>query len=1558
MNKERDFDPGAWATSSEIESHVRLSAGEWIAAYKARPRLVEEHANFERATAEGGYGRRQIFELVQNGADAMISCPGRRIEVVLAPNALYCANEGVPVSKEGVDAILGAYLSVKRGSEIGRFGLGFKSVLGVTNKPEFYSRTGSFGFDSELSAQRIYEALPEIQDTPTPTLRLATPINPAAAAEGDPLLRELMSWADTVVKLPREPGSAGWLSSDIEEFPAEFLLFSPHVGALVLRDLESRATRTVEVAKDDENVVLKSGTEEQRWRIFHKEHTPSEAAKAQAGELAGRDVIPILWAFRLGGRLTRGRFWAFFPTEYETTLSGIVNAPWKLNEDRKSLLDGPFNRELLDEAARLVLENLQCLVDPADPGAVLDAMPARGREAPNWADDLITSLVYDKARDHPCIPDASHKLRRPDEINLHPEGVTPEALDAWFGYSRSPDDWCHPSVETTSRRSRVERLFTLKGRCAVPVKEWLEILVQDGSAEASAAAIRAGAHIVLAEEKCDREGVEQAKIVLDQHGDMVEPIPGTVFLARDERDLEGNLKVVHPKVVELPNVREAVADLGISEIDASSELEDLVVRSDERDFTAADWDHLWSLVREIHIDRAEELLRRDVKGTLNVRNLDGRYAGIDKVLLPGPVVPADGSRDASATIDTDFHAQELELIKRMGAVGSPSPGYGSKDAPWFQTYTDEARKAYVASLPDHSSMPASSYLRFSEESIPGPLKPIFNLSEEGRACFTHALLATQAGADPWHMSHTTRWDVYPTLEFPSPVDWVLLREGRLGTSLGYRPVSACVGPALAKWSSVFPVAQCSAKVAERLSLPSEMGELTPEQVSKALETAGTMDDDRLLGEFYSQICRAGHSPPGLLRCRVGQDRDSFPPQDVTVVSDAAEFTALTLAGRASLLVPASSDARLMAERWQLVPSGQAITTTVEADENGERTRIIDRYPSLAPHLKDGGADLLLVPCSSVRLEVLTSDGKYGEERDFVPPLEGCIYYRDTLPEDDVLGRVCHELNIQLTLEERDEALNYIRSLEKRDLVRRIRELGSPSEKLLELIGSEAIMRRLPTGLLRSVEERIGGTPSPAQLADLALSVYGVDTLHEFRSELQEAGLDPPPSWAGSRHAKAFVKTLGFAAEFAGFESRRRAAIMHVEGPPDLPPLHAFQQESAARIQELLQAESERRGVLSLPTGAGKTRVCAEAITKFVERGHVLSGPILWIAQSDELCEQAVQSWSEIWRSFGPRHRLRISRLWSSNETTQFTEGTHLVVATIQKLQGCIGAPEYDWLDDAACVVIDEAHGATETSYTKVLDWLGLGRGRDRCPLIGLTATPFRGGEDETMRLIRRFQGRRLDAIDAPVDKRYRTLQEMRVLAWVEPALLSGSDVSLSESELAELEKLNRLPASVTERLGQDTSRNDMLLKSITSLDRDWPVLLFGASVDHAQTMAALLRMEGLSAAAIWGQLESGARRYYIEEFKKGSIQVLTNFNVLTTGFDAPQVRAIYVARPTYSPALYQQMIGRGLRGPLNGGKDTCLIVNVEDNIINYGGALAFTQFEDLWKPGVAEETSP
>ena len=136
---------------------------------------------------------------------------------------------------------------------------------------------------------------------------------------------------------------------------------------------------------------------------------------------------------------------------------------------------------------------------------------------------------------------------------------------------------------------------------------------------------------------------------------------------------------------------------------------------------------------------------------------------------------------------------------------------------------------------------------------------------------------------------------------------------------------------------------------------------------------------------------------------------------------------------------------------------------------------------------------------------------------------------------------------------------------------------------------------------------------------------------------------------------------------------------------------------------------------------------------------------------------------------------------------------------------------------------------------------------------------------------------------------------------------------------------------VLDRIGQDHARMSILVEDIMSRDPDWPVLVFTPSVLSAQVLAATLRYREVEAESVSGQTGRQRRRDVIEDFKKGKIRVLANCDLLVQGFDAPAVRALYIARPTFSPNAYIQMAGRGLRGPRNGGKEECLIVDMADN---------------------------
>ena len=92
--------------------------------------------------------------------------------------------------------------------------------------------------------------------------------------------------------------------------------------------------------------------------------------------MADRAEVPIQWAVPMtAGRTSPGEFWAFFPTLELTTLSGVLNAPWKLNEDRTRLIEGPFNGELLTQIVKLVVDGLPTLGAGDDPGTVLELLP-------------------------------------------------------------------------------------------------------------------------------------------------------------------------------------------------------------------------------------------------------------------------------------------------------------------------------------------------------------------------------------------------------------------------------------------------------------------------------------------------------------------------------------------------------------------------------------------------------------------------------------------------------------------------------------------------------------------------------------------------------------------------------------------------------------------------------------------------------------------------------------------------------------------------------------------------------------------------------------------------------------------------------------------------------------------------------------------------------------------------------------------------------------------------------------------------------------------------------
>ena len=135
-----------------------------LGAYTQLPSLIKEHHGIEQTVLAGGYGYRQILELVQNGADAILEASsdtqpashGNRIQVVVRGSHLYVANTGAPLSQDGLEALLSSHSSPKRGNQIGRFGLGFKSLLRLGGRIDLFTKSsGGISFDPERCRQEL-----------------------------------------------------------------------------------------------------------------------------------------------------------------------------------------------------------------------------------------------------------------------------------------------------------------------------------------------------------------------------------------------------------------------------------------------------------------------------------------------------------------------------------------------------------------------------------------------------------------------------------------------------------------------------------------------------------------------------------------------------------------------------------------------------------------------------------------------------------------------------------------------------------------------------------------------------------------------------------------------------------------------------------------------------------------------------------------------------------------------------------------------------------------------------------------------------------------------------------------------------------------------------------------------------------------------------------------------------------------------------------------------------------------------------------------------------------
>jgi len=474
---------------------------------------------------------------------------------------------------------------------------------------------------------------------------------------------------------------------------------------------------------------------------------------------------------------------------------------------------------------------------------------------------------------------------------------------------------------------------------------------------------------------------------------------------------------------------------------------------------------------------------------------------------------------------------------------------------------------------------------------------------------------------------------------------------------------------------------------------------------------------------------------------------------------------------------------------------------------------------------------------------------------------------------------------------------------------------------------------------------------------------GITSPSHMRRPLSEKKWHP-----GGRWANDFTCALGFPEIFAGVSGEgNKPNIYDIPPREKLPELKEFQKELKEKMRKVLENEGRKtRCVVSLPTGGGKTRVAVEAFIDWM-RPHFSEGKyLLWIAQSEELCEQAISCIATLWKNTEFVYPLRVYRYFGGREfsnTDKLIGG--VVVSSIQQLHNRIKSGD-EALDiiisKTGAMIIDEAHRAISSMYVNLIKRAMELCGDDLFPICGLSATPGRAGinyNEETKKLVDMFSkylikpqlGKEYETDPLLYFKKHKYLAKTRHIRVKSNRTYVLKDEDIIDSPTGE--GLELAPVFL-KKLANDNKRNYRIIETLKKIPMGNPILVYTCTVEQAHFLAMIMTSLGRPAGVIDSDTPISIRRGLIEDFKKGKIDFLFNFGVLTTGFDAPKTTYVVITRPTTSQILYEQMVGRGLRGPEFGGTEYCTIIDFADNIGRHGKALAYARFADYWDEDVEE----
>jgi DNA repair protein RadD len=356
-------------------------------------------------------------------------------------------------------------------------------------------------------------------------------------------------------------------------------------------------------------------------------------------------------------------------------------------------------------------------------------------------------------------------------------------------------------------------------------------------------------------------------------------------------------------------------------------------------------------------------------------------------------------------------------------------------------------------------------------------------------------------------------------------------------------------------------------------------------------------------------------------------------------------------------------------------------------------------------------------------------------------------------------------------------------------------------------------------------------------------------------------------------------------------------------------LRDYQQRTIDQLYAWFEAGNQGNPCLVLPTGSGKSHIvaalCKDAIQNWPETR------VLMLTHVAELIVQNAEKMRQHW----PGAPMGIYSAGVGRKDL----GEPITFAGIQSVRS-----KARLLGHVDLVIIDECHLVNhkdEGGYRKLLGELMAINLHLR--VVGLTATPYRLGHGLITDKPALFHDLLEPvSIEELIFKGYLATLRSKVTK----AKLDTSGVHKRGGEFIESE----LQAAV------DTDdQNQKVVQEIIGLAGErkaW--LVFCTGVKHAKHIAEVLCERGVAAECVTGETPKKERERMLADFKAGRLRALTNANVLTTGFDYPDIDVVAMLRPTMSASLYVQMAGRGMR--VKSHTNHCLVLDFAGVVASHG----------------------